>query len=64
MAEMNQLGLQHIYTWKCHKEVPVYLTQEKSHFFFLQNWRTGEQNRSWGVGVGINGKGVGCGIRV
>jgi hypothetical protein len=45
---MNQFGLWHIYTWKCHKETPCVdiLSKQKCHFFLLQNWRTGGWNRS------------------
>jgi hypothetical protein len=53
---MNQLGLQHIYPWKQHKETPcishLYLKLAKTLFFFLsciffhlQNQKTGGRNR-------------------
>jgi hypothetical protein len=56
-------------TWKCHKETPCVSTliKQKCHFFLLQNWRTGGQNRSC-LGAGGGGpsgrrKEVGKGCR-
>jgi hypothetical protein len=43
---MNQSELQYISTWKCHRETPCHYLK-KCHFFLLQNWRTGGQNRSF-----------------
>jgi hypothetical protein len=54
-VEMNQFGLQNIYTWKCHKETPCsYLN--KNVIFFFEN---GEQEGKIGpvCGVGTSGRG-------
>jgi hypothetical protein len=35
----------HIYTWKCHKEIPcIGISNKQKNFFFLQNQRTGKLN--------------------
>jgi hypothetical protein len=35
MEEMNQSGMQYIYTWKCHNETPCIAILNKQSFFFL-----------------------------
>jgi hypothetical protein len=44
--EVNQFGLQYIYTWKCHKEMPWVAIFNKNVIFFFykireQDGRTG-----------------------
>jgi hypothetical protein len=42
MEGMNQFGLQYIYTWKCNKKLPVWLSStNKISFFFV--YKIGEQ---------------------
>jgi hypothetical protein len=44
---MNQFGLKHIYTWKCHNEIPfIAILNKHKCLFFFQKWKTRRQNRS------------------
>jgi hypothetical protein len=62
MEEMNQFGLQYIYTWRCHKATPfiAILSRQKCHFVFYKN---GEQEGGtgpvWGIGTCGRGEDVG-----
>jgi hypothetical protein len=60
IEQMNQIRLQYIYTWKCHKETPgvAVFHKQKCHFFpftKLEN-RKAEQVLPGDVGTSGRGK--------
>jgi hypothetical protein len=53
---MKQLGLQNIYTWKYHKEIPCVATlSQNMSFFFFFLYKIGEQEGRLGPAQGGSG---------
>jgi hypothetical protein len=63
IEEMNQLRLQYMYTWKCHKETPCVSILNKNVIFFIYKIREqkGGTRPAWVGGIGGRGKVVGKG---
>jgi hypothetical protein len=50
----NQFGLEYIYTWKCHKEVPYIAILNKNTFFFKNRQQGSKTGLVWGL-VSVRG---------
>jgi hypothetical protein len=65
MEEMNQFGLQYIYTWKCHKKTPciVILNKQKCHAFYKNKKQKGRAGPALEIGTSGKGDNLGKGCR-
>jgi hypothetical protein len=48
---MNEFGLRHIYTWKCHNETPcrAILNKQKCLLLFKNKEQKGKKGSFWGL---------------